>query len=115
MADEFPSGSHVVSGVPTEVFEEGLQARRRARQLVRAADIEHEECDRVRIMCEGSFRNMRDSYLMDCREQTHRCNRLRDLIEECQEACKAAGHRCTKTPKPAALWHKVEEMRGRWR
>ncbi|OLQ10829.1 hypothetical protein AK812_SmicGene5419 [Symbiodinium microadriaticum] len=50
------------TGVPLEVFEEGLKAS--------------------------------NSFLVDCREQTHRCNRLRDLMEECQSACEAAFARC---------------------
>ena len=32
----------------------------------------------------GTSQSRGNSFLVDCREQTHRCNRLRDLLEECQ-------------------------------
>ncbi|CAE8677181.1 unnamed protein product [Polarella glacialis] len=108
------SEGHVVTGVPLELFAEGLQARRGARQLMRLEDSEVTPaiCSQNKILCEGSFRNMRDCYMMDCRTQTKSCNRLRDLIEECQISCEAAFHRCAPRNEPSALWKKV--LPGRW-
>eukprot|EP00435_Cladocopium_sp_Y103_P034269 s643_g8.t2 len=74
----------VVTGVPLEVFAEGLQARKAARRLVKAEETDEERCKHTKMLCEGAFRSMRDCYLADCREQTQRCNRLRDLMDECQ-------------------------------
>ncbi|CAE7250461.1 unnamed protein product [Symbiodinium sp. CCMP2592] len=111
---DFSEEGFVVAGVPLEVFEEGLKARRSARRLLKAKEIDAESCQATRVMCEGAFKSMRNSFLVDCREQTHRCNRLRDLMEECQSACEAAFARCRTKPPPAAVWQKVQELRGQW-
>eukprot|EP00931_Biecheleriopsis_adriatica_P058537 TRINITY_DN34884_c0_g1_i1.p1 TRINITY_DN34884_c0_g1~~TRINITY_DN34884_c0_g1_i1.p1 ORF type:complete len:124 (+),score=28.88 TRINITY_DN34884_c0_g1_i1:44-415(+) len=111
---DFSETGHVVTGVPNEVFEGGLLARKTARKLLKAPNVDQEDCEHTRIMCEGAFRSMRDSYLVDCREQTHRCNRLRDLLEECQQACVAAGARCKPKPAPASVWQKFAEFKGNW-
>mmetsp|Transcript_15957 Transcript_15957/g.35140 ORF Transcript_15957/g.35140 Transcript_15957/m.35140 type:complete len:114 (+) Transcript_15957:30-371(+) len=113
MAD-FEPEEGVVTGVPLEVFAEGLQARKAARRLVKADEADEERCKHTKMLCEGAFRNMRDSYLADCREQTQRCNRLRDLMDECQMACEAVFAKCRKKPAPASLWQKIAEMRGQW-
>ncbi|CAE7227641.1 unnamed protein product, partial [Symbiodinium sp. CCMP2456] len=55
-----------------------------------------------------------NSFLVDCREQTHRCNRLRDLMEECQSACEAAFARCRTKPPPAAVWQSLGPVLFRW-
>ncbi|CAE7299841.1 unnamed protein product, partial [Symbiodinium pilosum] len=117
MSSELPEFSEeglVVAGVPLEVFEEGLKARRSARKLLKAKEVDVESCQVTRVMCEGAFKSMRNSFLVDCREQTHRCNRLRDLMDECQTACEAAFARCRTKPPPAAVWQKVQELRGQW-
>mmetsp|Transcript_38375 Transcript_38375/g.114643 ORF Transcript_38375/g.114643 Transcript_38375/m.114643 type:complete len:115 (-) Transcript_38375:132-476(-) len=102
----------VVVGVPLEVFAEGLQARHCARQLV-ASSLQPTEatCVEARSLCQNAFRTMRDAYLADCREQTRRCNRLRDLLGECQDLCEAAGQRCRARPQPAMLWGRLAGSR----
>ncbi|CAJ1354310.1 unnamed protein product [Effrenium voratum] len=104
----------IVAGVPLELFAEGLQARKAARKLVKDSDVDAERCQHTRVLCEGAYRKMRDCYLADCREQTQRCNRLRDLMDECQIACEAAFSKCRTKPAPASMWQKIEQMRGRW-
>mmetsp|Transcript_79042 Transcript_79042/g.218782 ORF Transcript_79042/g.218782 Transcript_79042/m.218782 type:complete len:119 (+) Transcript_79042:64-420(+) len=109
-------GPQVVEAVPMEVFAEGLRARRSARQLLRSAGAAGEalpeaDCREVRARCEGAFRTMRDAYLSDCREQTRRCNRLRDLLEECQTSCEAALQRCRVQPPPGTLWERLAARR----
>ncbi|CAK9009593.1 unnamed protein product [Durusdinium trenchii] len=112
MADLEPEDG-VVTGVPLEIFAEGLRARTDARRLVKA-EASEERCEYTKMLCEGAFRSMRDCYLMDCREQTKRCNRLRDLMDETQIACEAAFAKCRKKPAPASMWQKIAELRGQW-
>ena len=45
--------------------------------------------DRNTVLCRPTCM-AGNSFLVDCREQTHRCNRLRDLMEECQPLGHAA-------------------------
>mmetsp|Transcript_55404 Transcript_55404/g.171659 ORF Transcript_55404/g.171659 Transcript_55404/m.171659 type:complete len:114 (+) Transcript_55404:108-449(+) len=101
----------VVVGVPLEVFGQGLEARQRARKMT-AGSVQPAEaaCNEVRSTCENAFRAMRDAYLADCREQTRRCNRLRDLLGEVQDACEAAGQRCRARPQPP-LWQRLAGTR----
>eukprot|EP00403_Amphidinium_massartii_P041546 CAMPEP_0178437620 /NCGR_PEP_ID=MMETSP0689_2-20121128/35108_1 /TAXON_ID=160604 /ORGANISM="Amphidinium massartii, Strain CS-259" /LENGTH=103 /DNA_ID=CAMNT_0020059871 /DNA_START=36 /DNA_END=344 /DNA_ORIENTATION=- len=95
--DWAPEGGEVVKTVPLEIFKEGLEARRYNERLLRqSARPPQEECDTARALCEHSFRTMRDAYLVDCRESSKSCNRLRDLIGEVQIACESATKRCEK-------------------
>ncbi|CAK0858644.1 unnamed protein product [Prorocentrum cordatum] len=57
----------------------------------------------ARALCESGFRSMRDAYMTDCREQTKRCNRLRDLMAECQDLCEEAFRRCSPPPVEGGL------------
>eukprot|EP00933_Yihiella_yeosuensis_P021844 TRINITY_DN17244_c0_g1_i1.p1 TRINITY_DN17244_c0_g1~~TRINITY_DN17244_c0_g1_i1.p1 ORF type:complete len:138 (-),score=20.53 TRINITY_DN17244_c0_g1_i1:171-539(-) len=105
---DFPLDGYVSAGVPLSIFEEGLQARKRSRQILKAKEVDEKTCEETRIICEGSFRKMRDAFVVDCHNtlKNHRCNRLRDLLEECQETCEAAFRKCKAKAPPASIWQK---------
>eukprot|EP00747_Dinoflagellata_sp_TGD_P163814 gnl/TRDRNA2_/TRDRNA2_182917_c0_seq1.p2 gnl/TRDRNA2_/TRDRNA2_182917_c0~~gnl/TRDRNA2_/TRDRNA2_182917_c0_seq1.p2 ORF type:complete len:144 (-),score=18.67 gnl/TRDRNA2_/TRDRNA2_182917_c0_seq1:14-409(-) len=95
----------VQTDIPLEVFAEGLQARKVARALVRAKEEPtRSQCEEVKMSCENGFRTLRDAYLNGCMKQTHRCNRLRDLLGECQIQCEAAEKRCMPRPPSSTLF-----------
>ncbi|CAK0858645.1 unnamed protein product [Prorocentrum cordatum] len=72
-------------------------------QLLEQAAAEAGACKDARALCESGFRSMRDAYMTDCREQTKRCNRLRDLMAECQDLCEEAFRRCSPPPVEGGL------------
>merc|ERR1712194_325891 len=88
-----------------EVFQEGIQAKKLAAKVMRQPQPSKEDCAASRVHCEDAFRTMRDCYMMDCREQTRSCNRLRDLLTDVQLGCEDSFKRCRKDRQsPGALW-----------